>query len=168
MHDSCQWYSWVDIKVTFHLVIMLTEHSDLRGGIHLKVGYFFFFELRVSVHCGLMNKIPTRCSKSSLFSLFFSLHVSGATFTHHQEPQLYKRSLYKSFVWLGEVCARSRSAVQTPSPIIRSLNYTSGYGVNCINRLCSWAKCVPDPDQLYGRCESEMSPVNVSEPDEEK
>jgi hypothetical protein len=24
---------------------------------------------------------------------------------------------------------------------------------------------VPDPDQLYGRCESEMSPVNVSEPD---
>jgi hypothetical protein len=26
------------------------------------------FELRVSVHRGLMNKIPTRCSKSSLFS----------------------------------------------------------------------------------------------------
>jgi hypothetical protein len=25
------------------------------------------FELRVSVHRGLMNKIPTRCSKSSLF-----------------------------------------------------------------------------------------------------
>jgi hypothetical protein len=22
---------------------------------------------------------------------------------------------------------------------------------------------VPDPDELYGRCESEMSPVNVSE-----
>jgi hypothetical protein len=29
------------------------------------------FELRVSVHRGLMNKIPTRCSKSSLF--FFVL-----------------------------------------------------------------------------------------------
>jgi hypothetical protein len=49
------------------------------------------FELRVSVHRGLLNKIPTRCSKSSLFSSFFALHVSGATFTHHQEPQLYKR-----------------------------------------------------------------------------
>jgi hypothetical protein len=24
---------------------------------------------------------------------------------------------------------------------------------------------VPDPDQLYGRCKSEISPVNVSEPD---
>jgi hypothetical protein len=90
----------------------------------------FEFELRVSVHHGLMNKIPTRCSKFSLFSSFFSLHVSGATFTHHQEPQLYTR------VWC-----------------------------HCINRLCGWAKCVPNPDQLYGRCESEMSPVNVSEPD---
>jgi hypothetical protein len=36
--------------------------------------------------------------------------------------------------------------------------------VYCINRLCGWAKCVPDPDQLNGRCKSEMSPVNVSEP----
>jgi hypothetical protein len=36
------------------------------------------------------------------------------------------------------------------------------YGVT-INHLCSWAKCAPDPDQLYGRCESEMSPVDVSE-----
>jgi hypothetical protein len=64
------------------------------------------------------------------FSSFFALHVLGATFTHHQEPQLYK------LVWC-----------------------------NCINRLCGWTKCVSDPDQLYGRCESEMSPVNVSEPD---
>jgi hypothetical protein len=56
---------------------------------------------------GILNKIPTRCSKSSLFYFVFALHVSGATFTHHQEPQLYKR------VWC-----------------------------NCINRLCSWAKCV--------------------------
>jgi hypothetical protein len=47
------------------------------------------FELRVSVHHGLMNKIPTRCSKSSLFSSFFSLHVSGATFTHHYTFYLY-------------------------------------------------------------------------------
>jgi hypothetical protein len=53
-----------------------------------------------------------------IFLRYFALHVSGATLTHHQEPQLYKR------VWC-----------------------------NCINRLCDWAKCVPDPDQLYGRSE---------------
>jgi hypothetical protein len=29
------------------------------------------FELRVSVHRGLLNKIPTRCSKSSLFFFVF-------------------------------------------------------------------------------------------------
>jgi hypothetical protein len=29
------------------------------------------FELRVPVHRGLMNKIPTRCSKSSLFFFVF-------------------------------------------------------------------------------------------------
>jgi hypothetical protein len=62
-----------------------------------------------------MNKIPKRCSKSSLFFSVFALHVSGATFTHHQEHK---------------PCERVRC--------------------NCINRLCSWAKCVPDPDQLYG------------------
>jgi hypothetical protein len=33
--------------------------------------------------------------------------------------------------------------------------------------LCSWAKCVPDPDQLYVRCESEMSPCTVEAPDDE-
>jgi hypothetical protein len=63
-----------------------------------------------------------------IFLRYFALHVSDATFTHHQEPQLYKR------VWC-----------------------------NCISRLCGWAKCVSDPDQLYGRCESEMSPVRVSD-----
>jgi hypothetical protein len=26
-----------------------------------------------------------------IFLRYFALHVSGATFTHHQEPQLYKR-----------------------------------------------------------------------------
>jgi hypothetical protein len=49
-----------------------------------------------------------------IFLRYFALHVSGATFTHHQDSQLYKRVWcnYKSFVWLGEVCARSRSAVR--------------------------------------------------------
>jgi hypothetical protein len=67
--------------------------------------------------------------QSILFPSFFSLHVSGATFTHHQESQLYNRVWYNSInrFWLGE--------------------------------------CVPDPNQLAGRCESEMSPVRVSEPD---
>jgi hypothetical protein len=31
----------------------------------------YFFELRVSVHRGLMNKIPTRCNKLSLFLFVF-------------------------------------------------------------------------------------------------
>jgi hypothetical protein len=35
-------------------------------------------ELRVSVHRGLMNKIPTRCNKSSLFSLRFLLYMFRA------------------------------------------------------------------------------------------
>jgi hypothetical protein len=88
-------------------------HADVNEGCR---------SIRTNSH--LMNKIPTRCSKCSLFSSFFSLHVSGATFTHHQEPQLCMR------IWC-----------------------------HCINRLCGWAKCVPDPDQLYWRCESEMSPA---------
>jgi hypothetical protein len=53
------------------------------------------FELRVSVHRGLMNKIPTRCNKSRLFSLCFLLYMF--------------RVLH--------------------SPIIRSLNCTSRYGI---------------------------------------
>jgi hypothetical protein len=54
------------------------------------------FELRVSVHRDLMNKIPTRCSNSILFyfPLFPALHVSGVTITHHQELPLYIRVLY--------------------------------------------------------------------------
>jgi hypothetical protein len=36
------------------------------------------FQLRVSVHRGLMNKIPTRCNKSSLFSLRFLFYIFRA------------------------------------------------------------------------------------------
>jgi hypothetical protein len=35
----------------------------------------FEFELRVSVHRGLMNKIPIRCNKSNLF--FFVLYPTS-------------------------------------------------------------------------------------------
>jgi hypothetical protein len=74
--------------------------------------------LRVSVHRGLMNKNSNKMQQIEfIFLRFFVFFFSGATFTHHQVPQLYKR------VWC-----------------------------NCINRLCGWAKCVPDSDQLYGRC----------------
>jgi hypothetical protein len=56
------------------------------------------FELRVSVHRDLMNKIPTRCSNSIIFyfPLFSALHVSGVTITHHQELPLYIRVGYSN------------------------------------------------------------------------
>jgi hypothetical protein len=59
---------------------------------------FCVFELRVSVHRDLMNKIPTRCSNSVLFyfPLFSALHVSGVTITHHQELPLCIRVWYNN------------------------------------------------------------------------
>jgi hypothetical protein len=64
-----------------------------------------------------MNKIPTRRNKSSLFSLrFFALHVSGTTFTHPQEPQLYKQvwcnCISRFFVARRSVCQIQNSCTE--------------------------------------------------------
>jgi hypothetical protein len=54
----------------FHILVYVDAFS-------LTNYYIYEFDLRVSLHRGLLNKIPTRCSKSSLFFFVFCCTVFG-------------------------------------------------------------------------------------------
>jgi hypothetical protein len=87
-------YYWMQVLIAVNISGEVGSAQRTQRSIRSHTN-FVEFELRVSVHRGLMSKIPTRCSKSSLFFFVLLLYMF--------------RALH--------------------SPIIRSLNCTSGYGV---------------------------------------